>query len=473
ELLFGKLANRGSQTNRTGFSGGIIVGASLGLLWTPCVGPILAGIISLALSEAVTGAAVIIIIAYALGTAIPMFIIMQGGRKLLKKVPWLMKNTGRIQKIFGVLMIVTAVAIVFNLDRKFQTYIIGVFPNYGIGLTSLEDNDAVREQLDKLNAVDDNSKIGAPMFDASDSSVPLAPELIQGGEWLNSEPLTLESLRGEKVVLIDFWTYSCINCIRTQPYLNDWYSKYRDQGLEIIGVHSPEFEFEKKADNVARAIADAGILYPVMQDNAFKTWRAYKNRYWPRKYLIDHTGKIIYDHIGEGDYDETEKEIQKALEALSNAEINTKLSDIEDNFPKSGFLQPITPELYFGSQRNTQLANGVPGLTGASNFTVPDDLVLNKLYLGGSWDITGEYAESEEGRVSINLDYQATVIYIVLSSDTGPITVTILNNGESVGTLTVEEEKLYTVLELDEYAGGSLEINADQPGLRAYAFTFG
>lgn len=475
EMGFSRMASKGPQSqNRTGFGGGVVVGASLGLLWTPCVGPILAAVISLALSESVTGAVAVITVAYALGTAIPMFAIMQGGRALLQKVPGLMKNTGRIQQVFGVLMILTAVAIIFNLDRKFQTYILDVFPNYGTGLTSIEDNDAVRSELDELGGVGvDGSNIGDPMFASSQTSGREAPALIPGGEWFNTEPLTLAELEGEVVVLIDFWTYSCINCIRTQPYLNDWHTKYADQGLVIIGVHTPEFEFEKSADNVQQAIIDADIEYPVVQDNNFATWRAYANRYWPRKYLIDHQGNIIYDHIGEGAYDETEREIQAALKKLHNSEVDMELSQFEDTRPPSNLLLPITPELYFGAFRNTRLANGTPGQTGPQTFTAPATLADDNIYLSGEWNIMDEYAVSQTTNAGIHLKYTARYVYMVLSAPDGPVTVTVTEDGETVNSFVVDEEKLYTVIEHEGYTDGILEITAQQSGLEAYTFTFG
>src|SRR3989344_9651039 len=277
EQFLSRVSSLAKRTERSDFAGGIFIGASLGLVWTPCVGPILASVISLALTGTVTTTAFFITLAYSIGTAIPMLAIVWGGRALLQKVPWLVASTGKIQKIFGLLMILTALAIATNLDRKFQTYILTTFPQYGVGLTKLEDNPIVKKQLVDMQTNDRQT----------------APELTAGGQWFNSEPLTLSQLKG-KVVLVDFWTYTCINCIRTLPYLKNWYAKYKDKGFVIIGVHTPEFEFEKDASNVARAIADFGLEYPVMQDNDYATWRAYDNRYWAAKYLIDKEGKIRY-----------------------------------------------------------------------------------------------------------------------------------------------------------------------------------
>src|SRR3990172_2867947 len=284
ERLFTTFSRFSPKLNQnSGFSGGLLIGASIGLIWTPCVGPILASIISLAITGSVSGQAALITFSYSLGTAIPMLAIVYGGRNLLNKVPWLTRNTVKIQKAFGVLMILTALAIFFNLDRKFQTFILDKFPNYGTGLTSFEDNETIRRALDRLDGGEVSEEdMGKPTFNLLDDSGVNAPELIPGGDWFNTKPLTLKELRG-KVVMVDFWTYTCINCIRTLPYLRDWYEKYADKGLVIIGVHTPEFEFEKSPENVQKAIEDFEIKYPVMQDNNYATWRVYDNYYWPAK----------------------------------------------------------------------------------------------------------------------------------------------------------------------------------------------
>lgn len=483
EKLFSKFANKAPrQGASTGFRGGVLVGLSLGLLWTPCVGPILASVISLALTESVTGSAFLITLAYSIGTAIPMLMIMYGGRQLLQKVPWLLRNTIKIQKAFGVLMIITAIGIFFNVDRSFQTYVLKVFPNYGTGLTAIEDNDAVTERLEELQdePINENN-----MGKTTDQLMNLAPELIPGGEWINSEPLTLEELKG-KVVLLDVWTYSCINCIRTLPYIQAWHEKYKDQGLVVIGIHTPEFEFEKDADNVQKAAEDFGLTYPIMQDNNYATWKAYRNRYWPRKYLIDHTGKIIYDHIGEGDYVQTERAIIDALEAKTKAEGNS-IEIIEDlegtGIIDSNFLKPRSPEIYFGAARNSYLGNGLSYKTGTQNFAEPDGLKTNILYFDGDWSFTNEYAEniSEGGKIIFR--YQGKDVFLVASA-LEEVELTILRDGEELQTdaggdvssgsiLKVKDEKLYRLIESEDHGTHTLEIIINQPGLQAFAFTFG
>ena len=261
-----------------GFAGGILVGASLGLVWTPCVGPIIASTISLSLAQRIDGGAFLIIIAYSIGTSLPMFAIMLGGRNLLQRFPKLVSNSGRIQQIFGVLMIVVGLSLAFGLDRKLQNAVLNVFPNYGSGLTAFENNEAVQKALNDRNSTDANAMMsgsdtmttGESLQTVNLSDNGTAPEIVTTGEWFNTggKALNLADLKG-KVVVIDFWTYSCVNCVRTIPYLKKWYGTYKDLGFEIIGVHSPEFAFERNPENVARAIKDLGITWPVVLDNDF------------------------------------------------------------------------------------------------------------------------------------------------------------------------------------------------------------
>lgn len=478
EQLFSKLARfvPTGQT-RTGFVGGLIIGFSIGLLWTPCVGPILASVISLAITGSVTAQAVLITLAYSIGTAIPMFIIILTGSTALKKVPWLLRNTARIQKAFGVLMIATAIGIYLNVDRRFQTFILETFPRYGVGLTKFEDNTLIKKQLEEMDAKPQNQDmIGKPM-NISDN-LPVAPELIPGGIWFNSSPLTLQSLRG-KVVLIDFWTYSCINCQRTFPYLKNWWQKYKDQGLVIIGVHSPEFEFEKDKDNVAAAIDDFQLSYPIVQDNDFATWRAYNNRYWPAKYLIDKNGRIRYSHFGEGKYQETEMEIQKLLKEVG-MQGTEELTTIEEQSPKG----PLTPETYLGTLRLDRFASKEIVSNGTKNHTLSDNLPEDYFSLGGAWTLTDEYAQSHKNSV-LELNFYANKVFLVITPKTkfdqvrvylDGILVDQSNSGSDVknGIVSTPEAKLYNLIDLKGEKGNHiLRLEFQTEGTQIYAFTFG
>lgn len=468
------------STGRQGLSGGIVVGLSLGLLWTPCVGPILASVISLALSGSVTLAAFFITFAYALGTAIPMLLIMWGGRTLLQRVPWLLRNTGNIQKAFGGLMILTALAVFTNLDRKFQSWIIRVFPKYGSGLTKFEDQSSIQKALKGIQnpPVSDGMKKegqGKPMFDLLPRG-PEAPELISGGAWINNVPLTLASLKG-KVVVVDFWTYSCINCQRTLPYLKKWYEKYNSKGLVIIGVHAPEFEFEKSEKNVRQAVQDFGIKYPVVQDNNFSTWRAYDNHYWPAKYFIDKDGAIRYTHFGEGGYDESERVIQALLGETGAEGVDQAVENPEyQNYAG-------TPETYLGYERLDRFASPEQVRhDGPATYSVPTSLGRNQLAYSGEWTVMSEYVKPSKG-AQLQIDFSAKEVYLVMRPKTegvfGEVRVlidgSIQSPGEDVsnGLVTVTADRLYRLVKLANPGRHTLTIEFLDSNTEVYAFTFG
>jgi len=294
-----------------------------------------------------------------------------------------------------------------------------------------------------------------------------AKEIVRPSGYVNSEPITIKDFIGEKVVLIDFMTYSCINCQRTYPYLNAWHEKYKDHGLQIIGIHTPEFDFEKNIDNVRDAAARFGLEFPLVLDNDYGTWRAYGNRYWPRKYLIDIDGYVVYDHIGEGAYDKTEYKIQKLLKERMDKlgleeEAPKGLADPE-NVQVRDRAGPISPEIYFGSLRNDLIEVD----------SAPVDPILNQLYLVGDWNIEGEYAQALSAESKVVFKYQASKIFFVASASED-VGITVLRDGEEINLLAVNEEKLYTVLENPEgYGEYTLEFQGDKPGLKVYTFTFG
>ena len=312
-----------------------------------------------------------------------------------------------------------------------------------------------------------------------------AKEITTPDGFINTDEITIEELIGKKIILIDFWTYSCINCQRTTPFLNAWYEKYKDEGLVILGVHTPEFEFEKKYENVEAAVDRFAIKYPVILDNDFSTWHAYKNRYWPRKYIIDIDGYIVYDHIGEGGYEETEKVIQDLLKERQ-ARLNESITISEDSIANTIVEEETTsesPEVYFGAWRNDLLANGDTRVEGVQTFSVPSKVIHNTLYFKGSWDIEYEFSTNVDSG-SIIFPYTASKVHMVASGET-PITGTIYIDGKIVtdiagnditnsGTVLFDDERLYNLV--NDPSGPSthvLEIRLDKPGLQAYTFTFG
>ncbi len=475
ERMFSKLALlMPNAQNKSGFGGGLVIGLSIGLLWTPCVGPILASVISLAITGTVTFDAFLITLAYSLGTAIPMFLIILGGQNALRRVPWLLSNLGHIQKLFGVIMILTAIGIFFNIDRKFQTFILNKFPQYGVNLTKIEDNETIKKLLNNSIKTSTEKDTGQPMFDLLNPKGIVAPEIVPGGAWFNTSPLTLKSLRG-KVVVLDFWTYSCINCQRTLPYLKDWYKKYKDKGLVIIGVHSPEFEFEKSEKNVSQAIKDFQLTYPIVQDNNFSTWRAYENQYWPAKYFIDKDGYVRHVHFGEGDYDESEKVIQELLKEAGAKNISSKVNN------PTYQVNANTQETYLGYGRIDNFASPEEiKQNGLEKYSSPKNLGNNQIAYQGNWIVMKEYANPQKG-AKLYLNFEAKEVFLVMRTKNAPAKVKVYlddklqNFGDDNinGSVTVDKDMLYKLIKLSSPGRHNLRLEFEDSNAELYAFTFG
>jgi thiol-disulfide isomerase/thioredoxin len=323
-------------------------------------------------------------------------------------------------------------------------------------------------------------------YDAHKLLYPSAKEFVSPDGYINTPATTtLDYLINtqHKVVLLDFWTYSCINCLRTVPYLEAWYNKYKDAGLVVVGVHAPEFAFEKVLSNVQAAVQKFGITYPVVMDSAMGTWNAYNNQYWPEEYLIDTDGLVRERNIGEGNYKETETTIQKLLAERNitlglTTPIPTGFVDINQT------IQAASPETYFGYARNEYLGNGVRQTPGAQTLVVPDQsrAAANTLYLGGAWNFQSEYAENS-GPAEIVYSYNAQDVYLVASSPKG-VTLTVYVDGKLIsankgadvdaqGRVHVQESRLYKLVEGGAQEAHVLEIKISGPGLDAYTFTFG
>lgn len=339
-------------------------------------------------------------------------------------------------------------------------------------------------QLDQdIQSIDNNTRV-----QAKEKRYPRAKEITTPDGFINTPSITIQDeVAKGNVVLLDIWTYSCINCQRTLPYLKAWHEKYKNQGLTIIGLHTPEFEFEKDINNVQEAVDRFGITYPVVLDNDFSTWRAYQNQYWPRKYLIDADGFMVYDHIGEGGYEETEQKIQELLEERNTilqeqTEVATGIIDPQEK-EQVNHKNLKSPEIYFGAWRNDTLANGIPRQEGPQQLSAPDQIQQNALYLTGDWDITREYATNESSQAKITFQYQADKVFMVLSADE-TVTAQILIDGKPIdpavagkdvvnGILTVQNEQLYRIIENSPPGEHTLEIIIEEPGLEAFTFTFG
>jgi len=305
-----------------------------------------------------------------------------------------------------------------------------------------------------------------------------AKEVSTPDGFINTSEISISELIGKKVILVDFWTYSCINCQRTIPYLNSWHEKYADEGLVIFGVHTPEFEFEKDYENVKRAVEKFGIKYPVILDNDYSTWTAYRNSYWPRKYLIDIDGFIVYDHIGEGAYEETEKKIVEALNERSQVlgEKEVMVGESSPNVPSVDFSGIKTPEIYLGYSRLQYIANFTSPncIDKVCDFILPDRVQLNTFVLGGKWRITPESANLEEGPGSIVIRFSANKVNLVAGSPSGPVEAEIYLDGKFTKKVIFGEHDLYNLVDSGgEYGEHLLEIKILNGGLQAFAFTFG
>ncbi len=466
-----------SGTGARSIVGDIIAGAALGPVFSSCSPTyfiILATILPIA-----PAAGVLYILSYAAGLSIALFLIALASQAVLSRLNAAADPRGVLKRGVGLVLLVVGLLIFTGLDKRAETALLsaGMFDITGIETELLN-----ARGMD--GAVPNGPVNGVLSPEEKARVLKRAPELVAPDGYLNTggEPITIGQFRDHKVVLVDFWTYSCINCLRTLPHLASWYDSYEDEGLVIIGVHTPEFAFEHKKENVERALENLGIRYPVVQDNEYQTWNAYGNNYWPRKYLVDIDGYIVYDHVGEGGYEETEEAIRRALEErASRLGISGQLS--ESAAPEPADLSGIaSPETYFGAARNQNFGNGIPGETGSRTFNLPQNTVRNYLYLNGPWRITDEYAESE-GASSIVYRFDARDVYLVASAPEG-VEIEILLDGHEVGADagadigsggagTIDEERLYKLVHLEEPGVHTLEIRVSGPGLQAYTFTFG
>ncbi len=360
---------------------------------------------TLVATSTVSWSAVLITCAYSAGAALPMLGIMYGGNKVINSTTALAPYAETIRKFFGALMIVAAIAILFHLDEHLHNVALKYFPEI-----SVENNELVKKEL---AAMVPNQN---PEFNLQEKN-PKAPELVGIVQWINSQPLTLADLKG-KVVLIDFWTYSCINCIRTLSYLKQWYDQYKDKGFVIVGVHTPEFEFEKKPQNVQDAVKRFGITYPVALDSNYKTWLNYNNHYWPAHYLIDQQGRVQETHFGEGGYIETENAIRTllgipALPLIAGREVS----------------MPMTPETYLGYERGRSYQDTITlERNKVASYDYKGALGLDQVGLKGAWLVGAESITAQADGSSLDLNFVANRVYLVMQSSTQQKVTVLLDN---------------------------------------------
>ncbi len=466
----------GPRTRGDGFVTGLVVGGALGFVYTPCAGPILIAVISV---SAASGLTAVVGLAYACGSAVVLLALALGGRRVIDRLRAAGRGAG-LQRALGGVMILTAVVIAAQLDVKLDQLIARDIPSLSL-TAGLENSKAVS---DRLNTLRPPSRF-APV--ASPSAVPAAalpalgpaPDFTGNQRWFNTpggRPLSLTGLRG-RVVLVDFWTYTCINCLRTLPYLEAWDAKYRRAGLTIVGVHTPEFSFEHDAGNVASAVSTLGVRYPVAQDNNMSTWNAWGNQYWPAEFLIDARGQVRGAHFGEGDYAKTEAGIRRLL-----ADAGHPVSGAGAR--PAGTVTPspqASPETYLGAARAQGWvpANPTSGTRAYAAHAGP--LPLSAFAYGGTWTIGPEQAVAGTG-ARIDAEVQAKDIYLVLSPPAGggrgQVRVELdgrpapAGGDVHAGTVTVTGQRLYTLAALAADGRHRLTLSFS-PGTRGFSFTFG
>ena len=470
------------------------MGGALGFVYAPCAGPILAAVISVSASSGTTAKIVAVAIAYGLGSALVLLGLALGGRRVIERVRR-RSRSGGLQRGFGAVMLLTAVLMFTSVDLRFQEALADHFPSFLTNPTGgLEKSAAVEDELAGLRGkpkFDDDDDATIRETTASDAALPgvqtpklpvlgTAPEFADPGRWFNTEPLRMSGLRG-RVVLIDFWTYTCINCLRTLPYLKSWDARYRAKGLTIVGVHTPEFPFERKQSNVGAALKRQAIRYPVVQDNDFGTWNAFGNAYWPAKYLIDARGRVRYVHIGEGEYEETEAAIRTLLAEAGDRRLGAAAKP-QGTIETAGHR--ATPETYLGTARAKGFSPVGPQ-DGTHDYKAasPSSLPQSVFSLGGRWAIDRESARAVLG-ATITARVVGTAVYLVLSSvgdrprrvrielDGRPIRARDAGADVQGAVVTVREQRLYSLVKLATLGEHVLTLRLDS-GVSGYAFTFG
>ena len=505
--ILGKLNLSGNRLLATGYkkqniTGDIIMGAALGPVFSTC-SPTYFVILATVLPKSIE-AGFIDLLAYVIGLCGFLLVISILSQKAIQKLGFASDSRGWIKRTIGVIFLILGAFIMFGFDQKLEL----ALSNHIFDVTKIEQklltnqintntpaNNIIPEgqNSSRVNSNSETAPLSPALSEADRIKIKSAeytqePEITDPSGFVNTNghPVTLAQFRGKKVVLVDFWTYSCINCQRTIPYLNAWYKKYADQGLEIIGVHTPEFAFEKVQTNVEDGVKRFGINYPIVLDNNYGTWNAFGNQYWPREYLIDIDGYIVHDHAGEGDYDVTEQAIQKALaeraSILGSGQVSSGIVAPKDAVSIDS-TRLSSPETYFGSNRNEYLANGSRGTIGMQTLSIPNSIDLNNLYLSGTWNFNPEYAETKDSSAKIMYKYNAKDLYFVASSDLGanikiildgkPITTGRGSDAKTDSTAFIKENRLYKAVEGADYGEHTIEIDVINGTLDAYTFTFG
>jgi cytochrome c biogenesis protein CcdA/thiol-disulfide isomerase/thioredoxin len=451
--------------------GGFLLGASLGLVFVPCTGPVLGAVISNVGTHRVGFSTVLLALLYALGLSVPLLLIAQGSRRVTMSF----RAHAQTIRIASGVVIAAAAVVLYNGPTwltSLQTHV----PGYVDSLQRVfEGNHAADRALARVRG----QKSGTPQFATAASHLPSlalaskpikvplndygkAPDFTGISDWLNTSPLSIASLRG-KVVLVDFWTYSCINCLRTLPHLEEWDHAYRSKGLVVVGVHTPEFGFEHDLGNVTEATKRLGVRYPVALDNDYRTWNAYSNQYWPAEYLIDQNGNVRHIHFGEGDYDGTEHDIRLLLRAGGDASLPAPKPE-PDTTPSGD----ITPETYLGYFRIARYDGNPLSADVQASYRIPTKLPRDHFAYGGRWTVESEKIVSGAD-ARLRLHFHARNVNLVLG---GHGLVAVVVNGKMLGAIHVRQDRLYTLVSTKRITDGEVDLMFT-PGVDAYSFTFG
>jgi len=445
---------------------GFGMGLALGVLYVPCAGPVLAAIVVAGATANIGLPVVVLTLAFAVGTAVPLLFFALAGQRVAERVSAFRRRQRQIRITAGVVTILLAVALVFNAPAILQRAI----PDYTSALENkLGGSQQVQQKLNLGGIVNAQNKDLSKCTNGSPQpqNCGSAPDLKGITGWLNTpgdKPIDLHSLRG-KVVLIDFWAYSCINCQRAIPHVEGWYKAYHDLGFDVIGVHTPEYAFEKVTANVVKGAADVGITYPIALDNGYSTWTNYRNMYWPAEYLIDAQGTVRHVKFGEGDYNDTEKLIRQLITDARPGITLPSPVDAPDTTPNAS----LTPETYFSVGKVVNYAGGGSYDEGKANFTFPASLPDDSFALQGPWALDYEGATAGSNASSIELNYHAKNVYIVVGG-TGTLTVT--RDGKTT-TLPVSGPPTSHQIVADKDGSRSTLVVRPTQGLQVFSFTYG
>jgi cytochrome c biogenesis protein CcdA/thiol-disulfide isomerase/thioredoxin len=476
--LGSRLSESAADSSRRGSSivPSFLLGVATGLLWAPCAGPILGLVLTGAALEGASAKTSLLLLAYAAGAATSLGVALLIGGRVFNSMKRSLGASEWIRRGLGVALLCGVAVIALGLDSGLLTRL------------SLTNTSRVEQALvDKIRPAPAAAASGAPNL----AALPVEgafPSLDGAVEWINSPPLTREALRG-KVVLVDFWTYSCINCLRSLPYVRAWAGKYKDQGLVVIGVHSPEFAFEKQLPNVHQAAKDLHVDYPVAVDNDWTIWRAFHNDYWPAHYFIDAQGRIRHHHFGEGEYDESEAVIQQLLREAGHMVVGGPVAVAGDGAQAApDDKQDWSPETYIGYARAAKFASPGGALHDASHdYAMLPAPTLNQWGLAGTWTVHGEEAMSDRPGAKIVYRFHARDLHLVLgpAADGKPVRFRLAIDGkpplgdhgadaDAQGNGTVTAQRLYQLVrQQGTIADHTFEIEFLDPGAQAFAFTFG